>query len=120
MAEEGRPAEPGGAEPAPDHGDVGEVPDGEGRPRDGEANGDVELLTSVLEYLARNLVDKPDAVEVTAVPDDRGVLLQLRVDPDDMGRVIGRGGRTARAIRTVVRVASARAGVYAHVEIVGP
>jgi predicted RNA-binding protein YlqC (UPF0109 family) len=57
---------------------------------------------------------------VSAVPDERGVVLQLRVDPDDMGRVIGRGGRTARAIRTVVRAAGAPSRMGVHVEIVGP
>jgi len=76
-------------------------------------------MKELLEYLARELVDDPDAVEVTETPDDRGVLLTLRVAPDDMGKVIGRGGRTARAIRTVIKAAGLRAGVHrTHVEIV--
>jgi predicted RNA-binding protein YlqC (UPF0109 family) len=75
-------------------------------------------LKDLLEYLAREIVDDPDAVEVTESANDRGVLLTLRVAPDDMGKVIGRGGRTARALRTVVKAAGLRAGVrHTHVEI---
>jgi len=76
------------------------------------------VVRDVLEYIARNLVDEPDAVEVTEVESDGGVLLRLKVAPDDMGKVIGRGGRTARAIRAVVRAAATRDGVMASVEIV--
>jgi len=50
--------------------------------------------------------------------DDRGPVLHLRVDPDDRGKVIGRGGRTARALRTIVRAAGTRSGVSAFVDIV--
>jgi len=74
-------------------------------------------VKELLEYLARELVDDPDAVEVTETEDERGTLLQLRVDPEDMGKVIGKGGRTARAIRTVVKAAAVREGVHASVEI---
>jgi predicted RNA-binding protein YlqC (UPF0109 family) len=75
-------------------------------------------VKELLEFLARELVDEPDAVEVTEIQDERGLLLQLRVAEEDMGKVIGRGGRTARAIRSVVRAAGTRAGVHASVEIV--
>jgi predicted RNA-binding protein YlqC (UPF0109 family) len=75
-------------------------------------------VKEVLEYVARHLVEDPDAVEVTEVEGERSVILQLRVAPDDMGKVIGKGGRTARAIRTVVRVAATRQGVSTLVEIV--
>jgi uncharacterized protein len=75
-------------------------------------------VKELLEFLARELVDEPDAVEVTESQDDRGLLLSLHVAPDDMGKVIGKGGRTARAIRSVVRAAGTRAGVHASVEIV--
>jgi predicted RNA-binding protein YlqC (UPF0109 family) len=59
----------------------------------------VELLT----FLAKRLVSKPDAVAVQLVPDARGAVLELEVDPDDLGKVIGRGGRVAQALRTIVR-----------------
>lgn len=75
-------------------------------------------MKELLEFLARELVDEPDAVEVTETQDERGLLLSLRVAPEDMGKVIGRGGRTARAIRSVVRAAGTRAGLHASVEIV--
>jgi uncharacterized protein len=75
-------------------------------------------VKEVLEYVARRLVDEPDAVEVTEVEGERSLILQLRVAPDDMGKVIGKGGRTARAIRTVVRAAATRQGVSTLVEIV--
>jgi hypothetical protein len=75
-------------------------------------------VRELLEFLAREIVDEPDAVEVTESHDDRGTLLSLRVAPEDMGKVIGRGGRTARAIRTVIRAAGTRSGEHASVEIV--
>jgi uncharacterized protein len=75
-------------------------------------------VKELLEFLARELVDNPDAVAVSEITDDRGLLLQLRVDPDDMGKVIGRSGRTARALRAIVRAAATRQDVHASVEIV--
>jgi len=74
-------------------------------------------VKELVEFLARELVDDPDAVEVTESPGDRGTLLTLRVAPEDMGKVIGRAGRTARAIRTVVRAAATRQGTNVQVDI---
>ena len=74
-------------------------------------------MKEIVEFLARELVDDPDSVVVTESADQRGTLITLRVAPDDMGKVIGRGGRTAKAIRSVVRVAATRRGVSAHVDI---
>ncbi len=73
---------------------------------------------TVLEYLARSIVEDPDSVVVEADEGARSVSLRLHVAPDDMGRVIGRRGRVAQAIRTVVRAAGAREGVDAQVDIV--
>ncbi|HEX7464929.1 MAG TPA: KH domain-containing protein [Actinomycetota bacterium] len=75
-------------------------------------------MKELLEYIAKELVDDPDAVEVVEVDDERGLLLKLRVDPEDMGKVIGRSGRTARAIRTVLKASGLRDGVRVAVEIV--
>jgi len=75
-------------------------------------------VREVLEYVARSLVDDPDAVEVTEVEGDGSVLLQLRVAPDDMGKVIGKRGRTVKAIRSVVRAAGSLQGISTMVEIV--
>jgi predicted RNA-binding protein YlqC (UPF0109 family) len=74
-------------------------------------------VKELLEFLARELVDDPDSVDVTESTGDRGTLLTLRVAPDDMGKVIGRAGRTARAIRTVVRASATRQGTSVHVDI---
>lgn len=75
-------------------------------------------MKEVLEYVARALVDEPDAVEVTEVAGERSVILQLKVAPDDMGKVIGKRGRTVRAMRSLVRAAGSRQGVTTLVEIV--
>ncbi len=73
---------------------------------------------AVLEYLAKAIVDDPDSVVVEVDEGRSTVTLRLNVSPDDMGRVIGRRGRTAQAIRTVVRAAAAREGMDVHVDIV--
>lgn len=77
------------------------------------------MSVDVLSYIARSLVDNPDEVVVTEVEDEDGELvLELRVHPDDMGKVIGKRGRTAKAIRTMVKAAATREGTSAMVEIV--
>ena len=60
------------------------------------------MLADALDHLVRGIVDHPDDVRVGTRTLRRGQLLQVRVHPDDLGRVIGRGGRTARALRTVI------------------
>lgn len=77
-------------------------------------------MKELLEYIARELVEDPDAVQVQEITDDRGTLLRLTVAEDDMGRVIGRGGRLARAIRAVIRAAAIRDGVRVAVDIADP
>ena len=72
----------------------------------------------VLEYLAKAIVDDPESVDVDVSERRGGVMLSLHVAPDDMGKVIGRRGRVAQAIRTVVRAAGASEGVEASVDIV--
>lgn len=64
------------------------------------------MLADALEHLVRGVVDNPDDVTVTSRSLRRGELLEVRVHPDDLGRVIGRQGRTARALRTVVSALS--------------
>jgi uncharacterized protein len=60
------------------------------------------MLDRALSHLVREIVDHPDEVSVTIVDTPRGELLEVRVHPEDLGRVIGRSGRTAKALRTVV------------------
>jgi uncharacterized protein len=73
---------------------------------------------AVLDYLARALADEPDVVAVDAREQGNRVMLSLSVAPGDMGRVIGRRGRTAQALRTLVAAAGARDGVTTAVDIV--
>ncbi len=63
-------------------------------------------MKELLEYIAKSMVDNPDEVEVTEVETDTGLKLELRVAPSDMGKVIGRQGRTSKEIRTLVKAAA--------------
>ena len=74
--------------------------------------------TAVLEYLVRAVVDDPDSVVVDPVDGRHGVTLQVRVAPGDMGRVIGKRGRVANSIRTIVRAAAAKDGAETDVDFV--
>ena len=75
-------------------------------------------MKELLLYIARSLVDHPEQVTVTAVGEAEDLTLELRVAPDDMGKVIGRQGRIAKEIRTVVRSYAQRTGVKVSVDIV--
>jgi uncharacterized protein len=76
------------------------------------------LSSEIVEYLARRLVDEPDAVHVEEVERDGALVIQLHVAKDDVGKVIGRQGRIARALRTVVRASAARREQRVMLEIV--
>ncbi len=71
----------------------------------------------VLRFVAEQLVDHPDDVEVTPVEDDRQLTLELRAHPDDLGKVIGKRGRTAKALRILCK-AAAEGEQNVHVEII--
>ena len=75
-------------------------------------------MKDLLIYVARNLVNNPDEVNVTEVESEGGTILELRVAPEDVGKVIGRQGRIAREIRTLVRSVAQRSGKKVSVEIV--
>ena len=75
-------------------------------------------MVELVKYIAQALVEKPDAVDVRAIETEEGLTVELRVDPDDMGKVIGKQGRIAKAIRTVVKAATARDEKPVFVEIV--
>jgi predicted RNA-binding protein YlqC (UPF0109 family) len=72
----------------------------------------------LVEYLARRLVESPDAVSVNEVEEDGALVIQLRVATEDLGRVIGRGGRIARALRTLVRAGGAHGDRRVLLEII--
>ena len=74
-------------------------------------------MVELVKYIAQSLVEKPDAVDVKAVESEEGITIELRVAEDDMGKVIGKQGRIAKAIRTVVKAASAKGEKPVFVEI---
>ncbi|MEA4926292.1 MAG: KH domain-containing protein [Syntrophomonadaceae bacterium] len=74
-------------------------------------------MKELVETIARSLVDNPDEVKVIETENDRSVLLELRVAPDDMGKVIGKQGKIAKSIRTLTKAAAAKAGKRVAVEI---
>ena len=75
-------------------------------------------MKEILLYMAKNLVDDPEAVTVTEVSGEDGKVLELHVAPGDMGKVIGRQGRIAKEIRTIVKTVAQRTGEKITVEIV--
>jgi predicted RNA-binding protein YlqC (UPF0109 family) len=75
-------------------------------------------LQGLVEYIAKNLVEDPSQVKVEMMENANAITLELHVASDDMGRVIGKGGRIANAVRTLVRVSAARAGKRVNLEIV--
>ena len=72
----------------------------------------------MVRFVAQRLVDKPDAVDVREVDGPESVVIELRVDPDDMGKVIGKQGRIAKSIRTVVKAATLKNEKPVFVEII--
>ncbi len=71
----------------------------------------------LIEYIAKSLVDDPDAVSVSSIDGEKSIILELRVAPDDIGKVIGKQGRIAKSIRTLLSAASARGGKRVVLEI---
>jgi uncharacterized protein len=114
--------------------DVDEIDDDEVDYEDGDVNAsagsghgdddmagnraDTSTPVAVLTYLARSLADEPDAVVIETERRRGSVVLRVHVAPEDMGRIIGRRGRTAQAIRTLVGAAGARDGTQVSVDIV--
>ena len=75
-------------------------------------------MEELVRFIARSLVDHPDAVEVKTVEGAESIILELRVAPEDMGKVIGKQGRIAKSIRAVVKAATARSEKPVFVEII--
>jgi predicted RNA-binding protein YlqC (UPF0109 family) len=76
------------------------------------------MMRELVEFIAKALVEQPDEVQVSQVEGERSLIVELRVAPDDMGKVIGKQGRIAKAIRTVVKAAATKEGKMVHVEII--
>ncbi len=75
-------------------------------------------MKALVEYIAKSIVNLPDDVEVTEEEDERGTVLQLKVNDEDKGRVIGKQGRIAGAMRTLLRVKAAKQGIRVTLEII--
>ena len=75
-------------------------------------------MQAFLEQVVKGLVDHPDAVNITEVEQERTTVYELRLDPSDVGRVIGRSGRTVNAIRTLLHAGSAKAGKFTRLDII--
>ncbi len=103
-------------------GDINTIDEDDDSPEDevvtGDAVGRAVTAKAALEFIAASLADDPSAVSVEVNERQGKVVLSLQVGPEDMGRVIGRRGRTAQAIRSLVAAAGARDGVTATVDIV--
>ncbi len=78
------------------------------------------VYQDMLEYVVKSLVDHPDDVKVERRVDEMGVLLSLKVHPEDMGQLIGREGSTARAIRTLVRISGLKNHARVNLKIEEP
>jgi len=74
-------------------------------------------MKAIVELMAKSLVDDPENVKVNEKEDDRGLLIELRVPEHDMGRVIGKKGRTAKAMRSIVKGAGMRTGQHVWIDI---
>jgi predicted RNA-binding protein YlqC (UPF0109 family) len=75
------------------------------------------MMKELVEFIARSLVDNPDDVQVTEIQENNSIIIELRVAPDDMGKVIGKQGKIAKSIRTLAKAAAAKAGKKVAVEI---
>ena len=75
-------------------------------------------MQAFLDQVVKGLVDHPDAVNITEVEQERTTVYELRLDPSDVGRVIGRSGRTVNAIRTLLQAGSAKEGKFTRLDII--
>ena len=75
-------------------------------------------MRDLIEYIAKSLVEKPEAVTVNEVAGEKSTILELSVDREDIGRVIGKKGRTARALRTILNAAAMKQNKRASLEII--
>jgi predicted RNA-binding protein YlqC (UPF0109 family) len=76
------------------------------------------MMGELVEYIAKSLVDNPDLVTVNEIEGSQSLIIELKVAPDDMGKVIGKQGRIAKAIRTVVKAAATKDNKRVIVEII--
>ncbi|GHU78377.1 UPF0109 protein [Clostridia bacterium] len=75
-------------------------------------------MKDLLEFIAKNIVDKPEEVYATQTETERGTLLELKVAPEDMGKIIGKQGRIAKAVRAVIKAAAIHSNKKVIIEII--
>ncbi|GMU91770.1 MAG: UPF0109 protein [Candidatus Hydrogenedentota bacterium] len=75
-------------------------------------------MKELIEFVAKKLVDHPEDVRVRVIENDEGQIIELRVHPEDMGKVIGKSGKTAKAIRTLLSSAAMKSNVRANLQII--
>ncbi len=80
----------------------------------------MEGVKELLEHIVKSIVDKPEQVEIREIPGERVVIYELKVASEDLGKVIGKEGRTAKAIRTIISAVSLKRGKKAIVDILEP
>lgn len=76
------------------------------------------MMKDLLEYVVKSLVNNPDSVQIDESENDGEVVFEVRVAPEDMGRIIGKGGRIAKAVRSLMKAASFKENKRANVEII--
>ena len=74
-------------------------------------------MKDLVEYIAKSLVDNPEAVDITEIEEDNSVIIELRVAPEDMGKVIGKQGKIAKAMHILSKAAAAKEGKRVSIEI---
>ena len=94
-----------------------ENPEEQEAPETQESPKEVKGMKELVEFIAKSIVNAPDDVAVTEDTDEQGIVLKLQVADEDKGRIIGRQGRVAQAMRTLIRVKAAKAGTRASLEI---
>jgi predicted RNA-binding protein YlqC (UPF0109 family) len=94
-----------------------ENPEEQEAPETQEGSKEVKGMKELVEFIAKSIVNTPDEVTVTEETDEQGTVLKLQVADEDKGRIIGRQGRVAQAMRTLIRVKAAKAGTRATLEI---
>jgi len=95
-----------------------ENPDEQEAPETQESPKEVKGMKELVEFIAKSIVNAPDDVTITEETDEQGIVLKLQVADEDKGRIIGRQGRVAQAMRTLIRVKAAKAGTRATLEII--
>ncbi|MBS0615832.1 MAG: KH domain-containing protein [Verrucomicrobia bacterium] len=75
-------------------------------------------MKEFIAYLIKNLVDKPDSVDVQIIEGQQGTLVEVRVSPEDVAKIVGRGGRTIKALRTIAMIVGARFGRRVRLDLI--